>query len=380
VLAGRFRIERELGGGGMSQVFLAEEVALGRQVVLKVLPPELAQVLSPDRFTREVRVAARLQHPHIVPLLAAGEADGLVFYTMPLVDGESLRAKLEREGALPMGEAVRLLRDVADALAGAHSQGVVHRDIKPDNILITQGHAVVTDFGIAKAFTEAGASDGLTGTGIVLGTPSYMAPEQASADPHVDHRADLYSLGVVAYEMLAGQPPFAGTSVQAIIAAHVTRPPRPLNEVRPSVPAPLAALVMRLLEKQPPDRIQSAREVLHGLDVPPTISGEGVIPAYGRQWPLAQVLGLYIGVAALVAVAAWLIRMLVGLPGWFLPSLAVLLLLGLPIVIVTALLHNQRVSDPLSRPGGLYHSLFTWRKALGGGLAALGGLSLTVRR
>ncbi|HEX9893230.1 MAG TPA: serine/threonine-protein kinase [Gemmatimonadales bacterium] len=373
-LAGRYRIDRELGGGGMSRVFLVEELALGRLVVLKVLPPEIAEILSADRFTREVRVAARLQHPHIVPLLASGEAGGLLFYTMPLIEGESLGAKLAREGALPIDEAVRLLRDVADALAGAHAHGVVHRDIKPDNILISQGHAVVTDFGIAKAFTDAGGTDALTATGIVLGTPSYMAPEQASADPHVDHRADLYALGVVAYEMLAGRPPFAGPTAQAVIAAHVTRPARPLSEVRTSVPPPLATLVMRLLEKQPPDRVQSAQEVVRALAAQYTPTEATPVASSVRRWPPAQVIGLYLLATALVLGAAWALRTLVGMPDWFLPSAVALLCIGLPVILVTAVLHNQRVADPRAVPAGLHHALFTWRRALGGGAAALSAL------
>ena len=314
-LSGQYRIERELGGGGMSRVFLAEEIALGRQVVLKVLPPEIAEILSADRFTREVKVAARLQHPHIVPLLAAGEAGGLLYYTMPFIEGESLRAKVARGGALPIPEAVRLLRDTADALASAHARGVVHRDIKPDNILISQGHAVVTDFGIAKALTEAGGGTGATATGVVLGTPAYMAPEQASADPHADHRADLYALGVVAYELLAGEPPFAGATAQAVIAAHVTRAARPLAEMRSAVPAPLAALVMRLLEKQPADRVQTAAEVLAALEAQPTPTGVVAPAATERQWPLPRVVALYGVAAAVVLAGAWALRAFIGMPG-----------------------------------------------------------------
>ena len=236
-MGSQYRLERELGRGGMSRVFLAEELALGRKVVLKVLPPELAAVLSADRFQREVRVGAALQHPHIVPLLAAGRAGDILYYTMPLVEGESLRSRLSREEQLPVDEAVRLLREVADALAYAHHQGIVHRDIKPDNILVSHGHAVITDFGIAKALTEAGRSVDITGTGVTIGTPTYMAPEQASGDP-VDQRADLYSLGVLGYELLAGEPPFHGPTTQALIVAQMTRTARPLGEVRSAIPPP----------------------------------------------------------------------------------------------------------------------------------------------
>jgi eukaryotic-like serine/threonine-protein kinase len=195
-LAGRYLLQRELGGGGMSRVFLAQETALGRQVVIKVLPPDLAAALSADRFRREIQLAASLQHPHIVPLLAAGEADtreagGLLYYTMPLVEGESLRARLARQGELPVPEALRVLRDVADALSYAHRHGVVHRDIKPDNVLLSDHHAMVTDFGVAKALDEAARHSSLPATGLALGTPAYMAPEQTAADRHTDHRADI---------------------------------------------------------------------------------------------------------------------------------------------------------------------------------------------
>lgn len=270
-LGSTFRIERELGGGGMSQVFLAEEVALGRRVVLKVLPPDLAHVVSDARFEREVRVAARLQHPHIVPLLAAGRAGAALYFTMPHVEGESLRARLERERELPIAEAARLLREIADALSYAHGEGVVHRDIKPDNILLSHQHAMITDFGVARAVKEAMGAETLTQTGMVIGSPAYMAPEQASGEGGVDERADLYALGVLAYEILAGQPPFRGANFQALIAAHLTQTPQALTTARPSVPPALAALVHRCLEKRPADRFQTAREFLAALDrLPPT--------------------------------------------------------------------------------------------------------------
>ncbi|HUF26585.1 MAG TPA: serine/threonine-protein kinase, partial [Gemmatimonadaceae bacterium] len=264
-LGATYRIDRELGGGGMSRVFLAEEIALGRRVVLKVLPPELASVLSAARFEREIRVAARLQHPHIVPLLAAGQAGEALFYTMPLVEGESLRARLDQQQELPVAEAARLLREVADALAYAHHEGVVHRDIKPDNILISHRHAMVTDFGVARAVSEAVSGATLTHTGVAIGTAAYMAPEQAAGDK-IDHRADLYALGVVAYEMLAGQPPFRGSTFQALVAAQLTQTPAPLAAARPSVPAELAATVHRCLEKRPADRYQDAPELVAALD------------------------------------------------------------------------------------------------------------------
>jgi len=279
-LRAMYTLERELGGGGMARVFLARELALDRLVVVKVLPPEMAAGVNLERFRREIQLAASLQHPYIVPLLAAGQAGDLFYYTMPFVEGESLRARLARDGVLPIGETVRILCDVADALAYAHARGVVHRDIKPDNILITGHHAVVTDFGVAKAVSAASERGSLTSIGIALGTPAYMAPEQALADPNVDRRADLYAVGVLAYEMLCGRTPFAGLPSQQILAAHVTRAPEPVIVHRPSVPPALNALVMHCLAKNPDDRIQSAGELVAQLEMvvtpngsPPTSNG-----------------------------------------------------------------------------------------------------------
>jgi serine/threonine-protein kinase len=309
-LSGRYLLQRELGGGGMSRVFLAEELDLGRKVVIKVLPPELAAALSADRFRREIQLAASFQHPHIVPLLAAGEADGLLYYTMPMVEGESLRARLTRQGELSVPDAVRVLRDVADALSYAHRHGVVHRDIKPDNVLLSDHHAMVTDFGVAKALDEAARRSTLTATGLALGTPAYMAPEQAAADPHTDHRADIYALGVLGYEVLAGRPPFTGPSPQAVIAAQLTQPVPPLDQARASVPPGLAALVMRCLEKRPADRWQSAAELLDAVEtlpapveraVPPSVTQPVAAPRRSR-WPIA--LGAA-AVALVLAGAVW---------------------------------------------------------------------------
>jgi len=266
-------IERELGGGGMSRVFVATEVALGRRVVVKVLAPELAAGISADRFKREIQLAAQLQHPHIVPVLTAGEAAGMPFYTMPFVEGESLRTRLRRDGPLPVRDAVRLLGDVAKALEYAHERGIVHRDIKPDNVLLSRSSAAVTDFGIAKALAAskmqgpASAPGGtLTQIGTSLGTPTYMAPEQAAGDPSTDHRADIYALGCMAYELLAGQPPFHGLSPHQLFAAHIAERPKSLVDSRPDIPAPLASLVMRCLEKDPARRPQTAGDLLAELD------------------------------------------------------------------------------------------------------------------
>jgi tetratricopeptide (TPR) repeat protein len=365
-LGSQYRLERELGGGGMSRVFLAEETALGRKVVIKLLPPELAAVLSVDRFQREVRLAAALQHPHVVPLLAAGSAGDILYYTMPFVEGESLRARLAREHELPVPEAVRLLREVVDALAYAHRQGIVHRDIKPDNILLSQHHAVVTDFGIAKALSAAGGTDTLTATGMSIGTPSYMAPEQATGEAGVDHRADIYSLGALAYEMLAGEPPFRGATAQALIAAQLTRSAAPLTELRPAVPAGLAAVIHRCLEKRPADRFQRAEELLAALEPFGSATPTGTTvsaPLMATPWPLPRVLGYFALAAAALLGLAWALRTLLGLPDWFFPATVVLLALGLPIVVLATLSHNQ--------PLGL-----TLRRAVHGGIAAFSGLGI----
>ena len=273
-----YTIERELGGGGMSRVFVARELALGREVVIKVLPPEMAAQVSIERFKREISLAARLQQAHIVPLLTAGETDGLPYYTMPLIEGESLRARIGREGALPIGEAIGILKEVARALAYAHQRHVVHRDIKPDNVLLSGGSAMVTDFGVAKALSASTnpGDTGLTSLGVALGTPAYMAPEQASADPLVDHRADIYAWGVMAYELLTGQPPFTGRPPQALLAAHVTETPEHITKRRTTVSPALATLVMRCLEKRAADRPQGAAEIVQALESIGTSSGESL--------------------------------------------------------------------------------------------------------
>ena len=268
-LSGSYTLGRELSGGGMSRVFVAEDSALGRTVVVKVLAPELAAGLNAERFKWEIMLAAQLQHPHIVPVLSAGIADELPYFVMPFVVGESLRHRLLPEVGLPVAETVSVLRDVAKALAFAHSQGVVHRDIKPDNVLLAGGSAVVTDFGIAKAISSSvvGSPGGtLTQVGTSLGTPAYMSPEQAAGDPNADARSDFYSFGVMAYEMICGRTPFHDRPTHALIMAHIAEPPEPIERLVPSVPSPLAHLVMRCLSKNPADRPQSAREILEDLE------------------------------------------------------------------------------------------------------------------
>ncbi|MBY0490902.1 MAG: protein kinase [Gemmatimonadaceae bacterium] len=267
-LAPTYRLERELGGGGMSRVFVAVETALNRRVAIKVVPVD-GGAQAVERFRREISTAAQLQHPHIVPVLTAGEANGVPWFAMPYVAGESLRARIAGQGALPVAEATKILRDIAQALAYAHAQGFVHRDIKPDNVLLADGAAVVTDFGVAKALssaTNAPNTTALTGAGMALGTPAYMAPEQVSADPQLDHRADLYAWGCVAYELLTGSTPFGNRAPSAIYAAHITEAPKPVRATRADVPESLARLVEQCLAKMPGDRPQSARELLAVID------------------------------------------------------------------------------------------------------------------
>ena len=273
VLGDAFVIEKELTRGGMSHVFVAEEVALGRRIVIKVLDPDLAASVSVDRFKREVALTARLQDPHIVPIFSTGEVDGLPYYTMPFVVGDSLRTRLDRDGPLPLADALGILRDVALALECAHDQNVVHRDIKPDNVLLANRSAIVTDFGVAKAFSLSAneTTTTLTTFGMTLGTPAYMAPEQGAADPNIDHRADIYSYGVLAYEMLTGMTPFGGRAPMAMIAAHITEEPTPIGSLRNGLPAALCDLIMLCLRKEPEARPQTAAEVLSMLDAMGTV-------------------------------------------------------------------------------------------------------------
>jgi hypothetical protein len=265
-LADRYNVDREIGAGGMARVYRAEDLRHRRMVAVKVLRQDLAAALGPGRFLREISIAAGLNHPHIVALYDSGEATGLLFYVMPLVEGESLRERLAREGMLPIADAVRILRDTADALAYAHNHGVVHRDIKPENVMLTGRHALVTDFGVAKAVSDATKGKNLTTAGVALGTPAYMAPEQATADPQTDHRADIYAWGVVAYEILTGHPPFVRSTAHEIIAAHLTESIEPVQTRRSNLPTGLAGLVMRALEKKPADRWQSAEALVPRLD------------------------------------------------------------------------------------------------------------------
>lgn len=312
-LGSTYTIERELGGGGMSRVYVAHEAQLGRKVVIKVLAPELAAAISAERFQREIRVAAQLQHPHIVPVLSAGEAAELPYYTMPYVQGDSLRDRVATaKGGLPVREVVDVMRQVALALDFAHRNNVVHRDIKPDNILLTGSSVAVTDFGIAKALNAARAQmpDGtLTQIGTAIGTPAYMSPEQASGDPDTDHRTDIYALGATAYELLCGESPFHGLPPHRMMAAHMSQEPPAIGTRRADVPPALAALVMRSLEKNPALRPQSARELVDALDSPdvrvitgPTVgAASGTVRRRGLLWTAVALVAVLAVVAVLVA-------------------------------------------------------------------------------
>jgi eukaryotic-like serine/threonine-protein kinase len=309
-LADRYRIERELGAGGMATVYLAEDLKHRRRVALKVLKPELAAVLGADRFVQEITTTAALQHPHILPLFDSGEADGFLFYVMPFIDGETLRTKLDRETQLGVDESVKMVMSIADALDYAHRHGVIHRDIKPENILLHEGRPMVADFGIALAVSAA-AGGRMTETGLSLGTPHYMSPEQATAEKEISARSDVYSLASVLYEMLAGQPPHVGGSAQQIIMKIITESAAPVTQYRRSVPPHIAAALSQALEKLPADRFESAKTFAAALGDASFsglsgthASGDGRMRAAASRRPLyAAAVG---AVLLLVAVTGWL--------------------------------------------------------------------------
>ncbi len=347
-LGGAYQIEAELGGGGMSRVFSATETAFGRKVVIKVLPAELGAGVNVDRFKREIQVAANLQHPHIVPVLTAGEMGDVPFYTMPFIDGQSLRARLAA-GPIPIDECVSLLRDVARALAYAHEHHVVHRDIKPDNVLISGTSATVTDFGIAKAISAARAADTLDGAGggaltqlgMSIGTPTYMAPEQAAADPSTDHRADIYSFGCMAYEMLAGRPPFAGLSPHKLLAAHMGSRPQPVWELRPDTPPALAEIVMECLEKDPDARPQRAADIARVLDAVSS-GATGPVAAATRPGSFRRGAIMYVVAFAAAVILAKAAQVAFAVPDWVMSTTIAIMVIGIPLYLATA--YVQRVS------------------------------------
>jgi tetratricopeptide (TPR) repeat protein len=401
-LGDAYTLERELGGGGMSRVFVAEERALGRKVVVKVLPPGLSGGVNIERFKREIQVAAKLQHAHIVPVLAAGETSGLPYYTMPFVDGESLRARLARGGPMPITETISVLRDVARALSYAHEHGVVHRDIKPDNVMLSGGSAVVADFGIAKAISAArteGENTTLTSVGTSLGTPAYIAPEQAAGDPATDHRADLYAFGCMAYEMLTGAPPFVEKTPQQLLAAHMAKTPESVTARRADAPPALAELVMRCLAKDAGARPQSAAEVTHILETVTSGGTYGTMPPIllASQGTMKRALGLYAAAFIVVAVLARAAIVGIGLPDWVFPGSLVVMALGLPVILFTG--YVQRVmlrsmaATPTYTPGGsasmgAHGTLATmamkasphvsWRRTMMGGVYAVAGFVVLV--
>lgn len=319
-LGGSYRIEREIGVGGMATVYLAHDLKHGRQVALKVLRAELTAAMGTDRFPREIQIVAQLQHPHVVPLYDSGECDGLLFYVMPFIDGETLSARLARTGPLDVNEVFRLLSEIADALAYAHARGIVHRDIKPDNVMLSGRHAAVTDFGVAKALS-ASAAGSLTTAGIAVGTPQYMAPEQATADTNIDQRADIYALGVLGYEMLTGRPLFDATTSQGQLSAHVLEQPKDVRERRPDVPQALAEALLICVAKDPADRWQTADELLTRLELIAATPSGGLTPTNTRPF---QAVARKTGNAAAqpatrwwtAIVAAAVVLSLAGLAAW----------------------------------------------------------------
>jgi tetratricopeptide (TPR) repeat protein len=374
-LADQYAIVRELGRGGMATVYLAEDLKHRRHVAVKVLRPELAGALGPDRFLREIEIAARLDHPHILPLYDSGDAGGFLFYVMPYVEGESLRDRLNREKQLPTDDALQIAREVADALSYAHSRDVVHRDIKPENILLAGGHARVADFGIARAITEAGGAR-LTGTGLAIGTPTYMSPEQAAGSSDLDGRSDLYSLGCVLYEMLAGHPPFTGP-FESMVHQHLTVEPPAITTLRPAVPPTVAAALQRVLSKTPADRFSPAAQFAEALRPPTVIAMPGLVPTPAgtmRSDPLRAAGAFALAAVAVLAVTSLLVREL-GLPGWVLGASVGLLVIGLPIVVATSLVERGR--DAAGAAHG-FRRLLTWRNTLLGGGLGFAVLALVV--
>lgn len=398
-LADRYEIEREAGQGGTAVVYLARDLKHGRKVAIKVLRSELAASLGSDRFLKEIQITAQLQHPHILPLHDSGAADGILYYVMPYVDGESLRERLAREIQLPVKDALHIVREVADALNYAHEKNVVHRDIKPENIMLSGGHAMVTDFGIAQAIQLAGERT-VVANDSVSGTPAYMSPEQASGG-HVDARSDIYSLGCVLYEMLVGKPPFSDVTAQGLMKQILSDPPPAIRKQRDTVAEPLEHAILSALAKLPADRPSSIREFVsllgHETDtgrmatvqttpVRPTTSSQPAstslpaAPARAFNPWLASV--LFLGSAAVILGITFFLVQQFGLPDWVLPGAGILLIVGLPIVVVTSLVQAKNHTDTavaqaaVGKPRERYW--LTWKKALAGGVMAFAVFGLLV--
>lgn len=313
----RYRLDRQIGQGGMATVFVAEDTRYGRKVAIKVLHPDLTSSVAADRFEREIQVLGRLNHPHILPVLDSGGSKGLFYYVMPFVEGESLRDRLHREGQLPIDDAIAITCEVADALGHAHTHGIIHRDIKPENVLIHGGHAVVTDFGIARLAQDAAATTKLTKAGISVGTAEYMSPQQAAGEP-LDTRSDIYSLGCMMYELLTGDPPFMGANPRTIMARHTLEDPQSIRVVRPAVPLSVEEAVLQALEKSPDDRHQSmeafSRALLGQSGTASTWRASQTIamrtletPSFDGQWRRGWRLAAMIAAAGLAAALVWLI-------------------------------------------------------------------------
>ena len=370
VLADRYRIEKVIGEGGMATVYLAEDLKHKRRVAVKVMRPELAATLGTDRFLREVEIAAQLSHPHILPMYDSGDAGGMLYYVMPYVDGESLANRIQRDGELPVPETLRLGREVAEALAYAHKRGIIHRDIKPANILLSEGHALVADFGIARALDAEG--EAITRTGLAIGTPQYMSPEQSTGDKTVDARTDIYALGAVLYEMLTGEPPFTGRSPQAVVARSLTERPRPLAATRDGLPHGLEETISKALARTAADRYPTATALAESLATVETGTHTPAHPGMGglqaaptssaRLWIVLGVIAfLALGVVAFMA-GRW------GLPAWVLWAAIALAAFGGAMLVLTANAEKQRRNGVV--PSGV-RSQFTWRNAGLGGIAAV---------
>jgi serine/threonine-protein kinase len=377
-LSATYAIERVLGEGGMATVYLATDLKHRRQVAVKVMRPELAATLGADRFLREVEIAAQLSHPHILPVHDSGDAGGILYYVMPYVEGESLLERIRRETSLPVDEALRIAREVTEALAYAHGRKIIHRDIKPANIMLSAGHALVADFGIARAVgAGAGAGAAITKTGLAVGTPQYMSPEQASGSGAVDARSDIFAVGCVLYEMIAGEPPFTGPTPQAIVIRSLTETPRSLTTTREGLSPAVDAVVSRALAKNPADRWQSAGEFAKALGSAEDQMRLG--PLSGARTPAqgvavevpptpAKVWGLFLGVSVLaLAMVFGLVRRW-GLPTWALGLAVLLVAIGALVLRVTGRMEARRAAG---QPVSGFAGSFTWKNAALGGLAAL---------